>query len=552
MKKKIVIYQVLPRLFGNTNKNCIPNSSYEINGSGKMDNFTKEILKSIHSLGCTHIWYTGVVEHATKCGFPLFSIAANHPSIVKGNAGSPYSITDYYDISPLLSLDISKRVDEFKALVSRSHECNLKVLIDFVPNHLSREYKSDSKPKGVEDFGEKDSKNYPFHPMNNFYYLQGSAFISPIEDTSSGIFMEEPAKATGNDCFNPRPSLNDWFETVKLNYGIDYSDEKKEHFYPIPDTWIKMEEILIYWLQTGVDGFRCDMAGMVPVDFWRWVIARIKERFTDAIFIGEIYEPYRYSDYFNEAGFDYLYDKVGLYDTLRAVVRNETGAGAISKCWQLLGHNEERMLNFLENHDEQRVASDFFAGDPFKAIPALVVSLMLNSSAFMIYFGQELGERGMDTEGYSEADGRTSIFDFWSVKTVREWLTGESKFEIRELYSKLLNIALKESAINSGEKYDLQYANSGSESYNPDHLFSFIRKSEESFILAVVNFSNRYYNAGVKIPSEAFRHLNLRDGFVYTGVNLLTNDKGEFYLCSDKNIEVEIGEYGAYLVKFSL
>lgn len=552
MRKKIVIYQVLPRLFGNTNKNCIPNSSYEINGSGKLESFSKEVLEKICSLGCTHIWYTGVIEHATKCSFPQFSIPANHPSVVKGIAGSPYSITDYYDISPTLSLDIPERVNEFKALVSRSHECNLKVIIDFIPNHLSREYNSDSKPKGVEDFGERDLKNYSFHPMNNFYYLENTVFISPAEDSTREKFIEMPAKATGNDCFVPNPSLNDWFETVKLNYGVDYTDRGKKHFYPIPDTWLKMEDILIYWLKAGVDGFRCDMAGMVPVEFWSWVTVRIRKQFPDTLLIGEIYDPERYCEYLEIAGFDYLYDKVGLYDTLKAVIREETGAGAITRCWQQLGESEDRMLNFLENHDEQRVASDFFAGDPLKAIPALVVSLMLNRSAFMIYFGQELGERGMDAEGYSEVDGRSSIFDFWSVKTVREWLTGDSNPEIREKYKKLLNIALREDSVYSGEKYDLQFANPATSSYNSDHLFSFIRRGNDSFVLAVVNFSNNYYKAGVKIPSQALTHLNLPDKFLYKTENLLSLEKGEFFLSSDKDIEVHIGEYGVSLVKFLL
>ena len=552
MRKKIVIYQVLPRLFGNTNKNCIPNSSFEINGSGKLEFFSKEVLENIRSLGCTHIWYTGVIEHATKCSFPQYSIPANHPSVVKGNAGSPYSITDYYDISPTLSLDIPGRVNEFKSLVSRSHESSLKVIIDFVPNHLSREYSSDAKPKGVEDFGERDLKNYTFHPMNNFYYLENTVFISPAEDSTREKFIEMPAKATGNDCFVANPSLNDWFETVKLNYGVDYTDREKKHFYPIPDTWIKMEEILIYWLKTGVDGFRCDMAGMVPVEFWNWVTVRVREQFPDTLFIGEIYDPERYCEYLDRAGFDYLYDKVGLYDTLKAVIREEIGAGAISRCWQKLGESDERMLNFLENHDEQRVASDFFAGDPLKAIPALVVSLMLNRSAFMIYFGQELGERGMDAEGYSEVDGRSSIFDFWSLKSVREWLLGESNPEIRDIYKKLLNIALTEESVHSGEKYDLQYANPATSIYNPDHLFSFIRRGKDSFVLAVVNFSNNYYKAGVKIPYQALTYLNLPDNFLYKTENLLSHEKGEFFLSSYKYIDVEIGEYGVYLLKFSL
>ncbi|MDP3453673.1 MAG: alpha-amylase family glycosyl hydrolase, partial [Bacteroidales bacterium] len=267
MSGKLIIYQVLVRLFGNTNSSCIPNSSYEVNGSGKFVDFTSEVLDQIKALGSTHIWYTGVIEHATLTQFPEHGIRSNNFSIVKGIAGSPYSITDYYDVSPVLALNIPERQNEFRDLVRRTHQCNLKVIIDFVPNHISRDYKSDSKPSSVSDFGENDITGFPFHPMNNFYYIPGSSFKSPVQDNSIELFIETPAKVTGNDCFSSQPSLNDWYETVKLNYGVDYLNNHKRYFNPIPDTWIKMEEILNFWIEEGVDGFRCDMAEMVPPEF---------------------------------------------------------------------------------------------------------------------------------------------------------------------------------------------------------------------------------------------------------------------------------------------
>jgi glycosidase len=395
MAGKIAIYQVLPRLFGNTNKNCIPNSSYETNGCGKLDHFNQEILSGLKDFGYTHIWFTGIIRHASQTEFSKFGIEAQSPLIVKGKAGSPYAIVDYYDVSPDLSNNVAERMSEFEQLVDRCHKTGLKVIIDFVPNHVSRAYKSIVKPSERGDFGVGDKTDYPFHPLNNFYYIPDSQFISPIQNEDYGIeskfneFSEIPSKATGNDCFTPRPKKDDWYETVKLNYGVDILKGGTEYFNPIPDTWHKMRDILIYWAQKGVDGFRCDMAAMVPLKFWEWVIPQIKNQFHQLTFIAEIYEKNRYEEFIN-GGFDYLYDKVGLYDTLRALTEGSGDTGEITKCWSSLNGIEDKMLNFLENHDEQRVASDYFASDPFRAIPALTVALLLNRAPFLIYFGQEV------------------------------------------------------------------------------------------------------------------------------------------------------------------
>lgn len=551
MKEKIIIYQVLPRVFGNTNEKCIPNSSYEINGSGKLNFFTYEILKSIKELGCTHIWYTGVIEHATRTSFDEFGINANHPDIVKGEAGSPYSITDYYDIAPSLSLDINDRLNEFISLCKRSHKSGMKVIIDFVPNHLSREYNSDLKNGKSVNFGTNDNKSIRFHQNNNFYYLPGFQFKSPISVFNSDPYYEYPARATGNDCFTNEPSINDWFETVKLNYGQDYSDPSNTCFEPIPDTWYKMESILSYWIDIGVDGFRCDMAGMVPVEFWKWVIYRIRIKNPQTLFIGEIYEKERYKQYF-ESGFDFLYDKVGLYDTLWDIFKGFKSASEISYCWQSLEGMEDHMLNFIENHDECRCASDFLAGDPFKAIPLLVVSLMLNRSPFLIYFGQELGESGMYEEGFSKLDGKTSIFDYWSLKSVRDWVSNGYDSEIRKIYKRLLNIAIKEKAINSGEKFDLQYANMQSEEYDHNKLFSFLRKHGDSLLLIVVNFSDQDKYASISIPAAAFTYLSIETEKTYTGADLISGKQSQFRLYPDCKAGVEVKKFGVRIIRLSL
>lgn len=558
MASKTIIYQTLPRIFGNTNSNCIPNSSYEVNGSGKLNDFTVEVLNEIKELGTTHIWFTGVIRHATKTSFEEFGIKANHPHIVKGEAGSPYSITDYYDISPQLSVDIDNRVEEFKNLVNRVHGCGLKVIIDFVPNHLSREYHSIKKPLGEKDFGEDDKSDYSFHPMNNYYYLQEQSFESPLTNSLEELnlsippYIEFPAKVTGNDCITATPSINDWFETIKLNYGVDLFNSNNKYFKPIPNTWLKMREVLLYWLEMGVDGFRCDMAGMVPEEFWKWVIAEVKQKFSDSLFIGELYEKERYYSFINFCKFDLLYDKVGLYDTLKSIVRKEKSASEISFCWQSLEGIENQMLNFLENHDEVRVASPFFAADPLRAIPALAVSLMLNNAPFMLYFGQELGELGMDKEGYSGEDGRTSIFDYWSIKSVREWLLGDKNSSIRDIYKKLLHIATKEEAIYSGDRYDIQYANGLSEFYNPNSQYSFIRKCSNFLIIILVNFGDSPASLSLNMPKEMFSYFKIEEGNLLKSENLITGEMGTLSLSSKSRLNIQVESYGVGIVKLSL
>src|SRR5690606_10508405 len=152
-----------------------------------------------------------------------------------------------------------------------------------------------------------------------FYYIPGKMLDIQFGDTVSEVknYNEYPAKVTGNDCFTHQPSVQDWYETVKLNYGVDYQNGRTEHFDPIPDTWIKMKDILLYWAGKSVDGFRCDMAEMVPLAFWQWVIPQVKNAYPNILFLAEIYNPNVYRDFLRHNTFDFLYDKVGLYDVLR-------------------------------------------------------------------------------------------------------------------------------------------------------------------------------------------------------------------------------------------
>ncbi|MCE2616643.1 MAG: alpha-amylase family protein [Phocaeicola sp.] len=550
-EKKIIIYAVLPRLFANRNISHIRNATLEQNGCGKMNDFSVKALNEIKNLGATHIWYIGLIEHATKTNYSPYGIRVDHPAIVKGNAGSPYAIKDYYDIDPDLAENVPERMKEFECLVQRTHAAGLKMVMDFVPNHVARQYHSDVKPEGVTDLGENDDTSKAFSPQNNFYYIPGEKFQGNF-DLFSGCpkpYEEFPAKATGNDQFAPCVNTTDWYETVKLNYGVDYIDNRSKHFNPIPDTWNKMLDILLFWGSKKVDGFRCDMAEMVPVEFWHWAIPQVKEKYPHIIFIAEIYNPGEYRNYLFYGKFDYLYDKVGLYDSLRSITCGRESCTVLTSRWQSLNGIQSRMLNFLENHDEQRLASDFFAGNGFNGIPAMIISATMNTNPIMIYFGQELGERGMDSEGYSGRDGRTSIFDYWTVNTISRWCNkgqynnkylNENEIKLRSFYKRLLNICNSEKAIREGEFFDLTYANCNGWTYNEHKQFAFLRKKDDELLLIIVNFKEFPVNIGVNIPKHAFDFFGIFPMANIQAIDLLSNTTEHLSLLPDKTTPISI------------
>lgn len=532
-KEKIIIYQLLPRLFGNKNSQPIFNGSRDENGCGKFNDITNLALSEIKKLGVNHIWYTGIIEHAIVEAYPKNNIPNGNPLVIKGKAGSPYAIIDYYDVNPDLAENVDNRNVEFQDLIHRTHENGLKVIIDFVPNHLGREYKSDQKPNNIKDFGEDDDIHSSFSPTNNFYYLPNQE-LQLSRDISTHfhdvIYIENPAKATGNDLFSAYPNKNDWYETVKLNYGIDYLNSNSKHFDPIPDTWLKMEDILLFWANKGIDGFRCDMAEMVPPEFWNWIINSVKLQFPNIIFIAEIYNPSNYETYVKQGKFDYLYDKVGLYDTLKDIILEVKPAKDISKCWQLLNGLDDQMLRFLENHDEQRIASRFFAGKAEKALPAMVVSTCLNKGPAMIYFGQELGESAEGESGFSGDDGRTTIFDYWNVPEHQKWMNSgffndelltSTQIKLKKSYSNILNLG-KLDAIHSGNFYDIMWQNTNNVFFNSDKCYAFLRYTDNQKLLIICNFGFETQFPHVKIPSHALECMNIPRPIMIEFRNLLS------------------------------
>lgn len=558
MKRKIIIYQVFTRLFGNRNTARVPNGTLRVNGTGKMSDFDAERLRRIHDMGFTHVWYTGVIRHATATDYSKHGIPRQHPSVVKGVAGSPYAITDYYDIDPDLADDIDQRMNEFQQLVDRTHQAGMKVIIDFVPNHVAREYHSIMKPEGVRDLGEDDDTGKHFSPINNFYYCPGLPFVSPVQPKEGEEpYVENPARCTGNDRFDNCPGRNDWYETVKLNYGIDYCNAggRSYHFEPVPNTWVKMTDILLYWASKDIDGFRCDMAEMVPPAFWAYATRIVKERYPRVVFIGEVYDTNLYRTYI-QSGFDYLYDKVGMYDCLRDVICDRRPASSITYYWQHIDDIRPHMLYFLENHDEQRIASDFLCGNGMKAIPAIIVAALMGSNPFMVYSGQELGERGMDAEGFSGCDGRTTIFDYWCIDTIRRGyfdrrhLT-QDEMHLQLKYQQILHIANREAAVREGEFFDLMYVNPQTWKFNPRHEFAFLRKFEDEVLLVVVNFGADRVNTSVNIPAHAFDFLGLPEKEV-RAIDLLTGQEMDIELKRDGAVDMDLRPYTGRIYKFSI
>ena len=551
VKKKYVVYQVFTRLFGNTNTTNKPWGTIKENGVGKFNDFTDKALSEIKDLGVTHIWYTGVPHHDVITDYTKYDISNDDPDIVKGRAGSPYAVKDYYNVNPDLAENVDNRLREFEVLVERSHKAGLKVLIDIVPNHVARNYQSLTNPEGTTDFGAEDDITVVYDVNNNFYYNPGEAFKVPDWKNNyqplggenhvlaDGKFKENPAKWTGNGSRASQPDMYDWYETVKVNYGVSPEGKKdfdelpdafedkdfKKHFEfwsdkTVPDSWIKFKDIALYWTSKGVDGFRFDMAEMVPVEFWSYMNSYIKMKNPDAFLLAEVYNPKLYRDYIRKGKMDYLYDKVQLYDTLKHVMQGHGKTDNIPPIFKDLSDIEHHMLHFLENHDEQRIASPDFAGNAEKGKPAMVVSATATTAPTMVYFGQEFGEPGAEDLGFGDPT-RTSIFDYGSVPSIVRWANNKnfdggqstkSELALRDFYKRLLNFTIKSSALVGNYQDIHAYNKAHTELYN-DKVLSFVRWSENEQLIVVSNFNNENtYEFNLQLPEDLVMKLGLSNG----------------------------------------
>lgn len=559
-KQKLVVYQVFTRLFGNTNTTNTPWGTIEQNGVGKFNDFTDKALQEIKDLGVSHVWYTGVPHHAVIRDYTQFGISNDDPEVVKGRAGSPYAVKDYYNVNPDLAVNPANRLQEFEALIARTHKAGLKLIIDIVPNHVARKYEGKNNPKGVRDFGSDDNVSVEYDKNNNFYYIPNTRFelpegITPLNGELNplvdGKFDEFPAKWTGNGSRLAKPDKNDWYETVKVNYGVRPDGTKdfatlpagfetkscQEHFdfwkgKEVPNSWKKFRSIAEYWLAKGVDGFRYDMAEMVPYEFWSYMNSAIKVQRPDAFLLAEVYNPNEYRNYIHFGKMDYLYDKVELYDKLKEIVQGKSQTEPITNIQKGLADIEHHMLHFLDNHDEQRLASPEFAGSAENGKPLMVVSATISTSPTMIYFGQEVGEVGNENGGFG-SHSRTSIFDYMGVPNHQRWMNG-GKFDggqlsstekaLRDFYKKLLNFSLKSSAL-MGQFQEIHSANATNQKGYLPEMYSFVRWSDTQKLIVIANFStSKASQFELIIPKQIIQQWHLKDGR-YTIVDQLYQSK---------------------------
>ncbi|MBL0688429.1 MAG: alpha-amylase family protein [Pseudoalteromonas sp.] len=531
---KPVVYQVFTRLFGNTQTANVPWGTKEQNGVGKFADFNDAALKGIKELGTTHVWYTGVLHHALVGDYTEYGIKQDDPDVVKGRAGSPYAIKDYYDVNPDLAINVTNRLEEFSALIERTHEHDMKVIIDIVPNHVARDYHSIAKPNGVKDFGEDDDTSKAYAKNNNFYYVPGESFKVPTSDSyqvlggnkhplADGQFSEIPAKWTGNGARAPKPDINDWYETVKVNYGVkpdgslDFptlpksleNQDYRAHYEfwqdkELPNSWYKFRNIALYWLDKGVDGFRYDMAEMVPVEFWSFLNSSIKTHKPDAFLLAEVYNPLMYRTYIHQGKMDYLYDKVGFYDTLKGIMQGKQAANTLFKAQAEVADIEQHMLHFLENHDEQRIASPDFAGDAAWGKPAMVVSNLISRSPTLLYFGQDVGEDGSENAGFGSPT-RTSIFDYIGVPAHQAWMNN-GKFDganltpeqaqLRQYYIAIMELNGLP-AVVAGDMAPLMVTGS-------DRVVGFVRTLGQQSLWVLSNFSQQSQTVTITLtPNQA-------------------------------------------------
>ena len=550
VEKKKVVYQVFTRLFGNKNTTNKPWGTIAENGVGKFNDFTDTALTEIKDLGVTHIWYTGVPHHALVNDYTKYGISNDDPEVVKGRAGSPYAVKDYYNVNPDLAVDPAKRLEEFEALIARTHKHGLKVIIDIVPNHIARKYIGATNPKGVRDFGADDSTNVEYDRNNNFYYIPGQHFQVPTSDSYQplngeanplidGTFDENPAKWTGNGSRMAKPDSKDWYETVKVNYGIRPDGSKdfpelpegfenksyKVHFdfwkdKDLPSSWKKFRDIALYWTAKGVDGFRYDMAEMVPYEFWSFMNSAIKMKNPDAFLMAEVYNPNEYRNYIYKGKMDYLYDKVATYDKLKDIIQGKSNTDGLSDIQHSMADIEHHMLHFLDNHDEQRLASPEFAGSGENGKPLMVVSATIGSSPTMVYFGQEVGEAGNENGGFG-THSRTSIFDYVGVPNHQRWMNGgkfdggqlsQSEKDLRDFYKRLLHFTLKSDAL-MGQFQEIQGVNRHETANYDEKIYSYVRWSATEKLIIVANFSKDHScTFDLKVPADVVAKWHLHDG----------------------------------------
>ena len=533
---RTVIYQLFVRHFSNFRRGGIPNGTRAQNGCGTFAGVNDAALEQLAQMGITHLWLTGVLRHATQTAHPGFPA---HPAcVVKGIAGSPYAVVDYFDVDPDLAEKPQQRMEEFRALLERVRRFGMVPVLDFVPNHVSRCYASPGHSE-LEP-GMWDRKDVFFARDNAFYYLDPPPDGDRRVVLPQGEFEAERGcgRVTGNNAATWRPSVFDWYETVKLNYGCDYRHGAAEaeslpgvlsDIDAVPRTWRILDHVLAWWQELGAGGFRCDMAHMIPLPFWRWEIARARLRDEAVFFMAEAYDdPMKLmpgnplQDLLN-AGFNGVYDAPA-YRALRDLYEGGAWANDLDAF-----HRPENPLftggvRFVENHDEPRLASPLFWGGCGASVARAVMVAQYTTSCgpALFYNGQETLERAEGPGGFGGDNGRTSIFDYTSLPRLQRW-TCDGKYDGSELnagekeyraYCADLLRLLQHPALAAGTFYGLNWSNHATPNYGSDgaettsghRLYAFLRHNAQArrTLLIVCNFSPvQAADTTVHIPRNA-------------------------------------------------
>jgi glycosidase len=561
---KPVIYQIVVRYFGNTNMTNQQGGTIEANGCGKFADITETALQALKDLGVTHVWLTGCLRQATLTGYPEVGLPSDNPDVVKGRAGSLFAVRDYFDVCPDYALHPANRLDEFASLVSRVHHVGLAALLDFVPNHVARGYRSVVKPE--LDFGAGDDTGMFFTPNNHFFYLVNvpgqklmlskPASWNPSEVKFDGEFAPEdggvgrPPKVTGNNVTSPNPSPDDWFDTVKLNYGYNFVD-RTGHYDPRPRTWDVIDQILAYWQAKGVDGFRCDFANYVPAEAWTFLIDQARQRQAYAFFFAEAYanpfggngDPVASMQQLIDAGFDAVYHDPA-YDLLKAIYQGKATQDDYHREMGSPPIARDRLVEYLENHDERRVASPVTLnagpdnsgfGSAEAGYQLAPLQYLSNSGPVLLLNGQEVGEPGAQAEGYELDDGRTTVFDYWAMPEFVKWVNGgrydggglsKAQRALRKFYAALLALCQDPSVL--GDSYwGLKYFNRPERFTDcPTGLYSFARFQSGSrrALVVVANFCPGTAVQGrIRIPQELVAAIGLAGS---VSVHLLLDREG--------------------------
>lgn len=524
---RVSIYQLFVRHFSNFNSERVYDGTIEQNGCGKFNDITAKALAEISAMGHSHVWLTGVLEQISATAYP--GIPADQDVLLKGRAGSPYAIRDYFDVSADYASNPEHRLEEFSDLLERCREAGLSAVIDFVPNHVARSYHSDVKPEF--NFGENDDTGKFFGWDNNYYYLTDKGSMELPDGPYKG---EVFGRVTGNNAATWQPSGSDWYETVKLNYGHDYTKGRDTSDLPsedaeledVPDTWVKMDAVLAYWQDMGVSGFRCDMAHMVPMQFWAWAIRRAQFRDPSCYFVGEAYDgdPAKLTldnvlEALIESGFDSVYDGES-YELVKSVIEQDRPATALDELlWSPA--RLDHMLRYAENHDEVRLCSRHHWNGEGSVLGRAVTAFLsgVGKGPFMVYNGQEVGESGDGAEGFAQDDGRNSIFDYGHLPALRKWtnsgcydggLLNEDQSSLRDWFVEWGNLLL-EPAFQNGGVYGLNSVNLKNPTFRAEgmeighHVYAFMRhdKASDEAFLVVLNFHPEVMVANLELTIPA-------------------------------------------------